>query len=103
MSDADLIYRTHYDARRPQRQSDPWADWNNWCDARIDRMFEESFVPGIAEFTSIYVGKRLSAETAKLLGEIADLKVQVATLTTELKTLRNSDNVNKCRLILPNG
>ena len=102
-----LIYKSRDDARvmpSPQpQQSDPWADWNNWCDARIEAMFETVFTPAIAEFASMYVTKRLNAETAKQYDQIADLKVQVAALTAEVKALRNPDNVNKCRLILPNG
>jgi len=47
--DGGLIYKTRNDARSRPQQSDPWAGWNDWCDARIDKMFEESYVPGIGE------------------------------------------------------
>ena len=106
-----LIYKSRDDAhvmRSPQpQQSDPWAGWNNWCDARIEAMFETLFTPAIAEFASEYVTKRLNAKMAKLHGQIANLKVEVAALQSEVMTLRSADTIvsgkNKCRLILPNG
>ena len=62
-------------------------------------MFEEFVVPAIKQY--------VTNETAKLYDQIADLKVEVAALKSELTTLRSADNIvsgkNKCRLILPNG
>ena len=88
-----------------------WDEWDAWCDGRIERMLREDFVPAndkmFEEFVVPAIKQYVTNETAKLYDQIVDLKVQVAALELEVKTLRSVNVVpigkNKCRLILPNG